>query len=116
MTQTTRRCATCGIPITVTSRNPRRRYCTPRCRVADWHQHNRTRTPNPTSGVANGVDDARTVANAVGNQTNDVSPATAASIATLARCPTCRTPLTVLTWLLPPAAAQVATPNPSSHG
>ena len=31
---TTRDCVTCGTPITVTSRNPNRRFCSPRCRSA----------------------------------------------------------------------------------
>jgi DNA replication protein DnaC len=36
-TMTTRDCAHCGVPITVTTRNPNRRYCSRRCRVVDWH-------------------------------------------------------------------------------
>jgi endogenous inhibitor of DNA gyrase (YacG/DUF329 family) len=32
-----RSCVTCGTIITVTTRNPNRRYCSPRCRAADWH-------------------------------------------------------------------------------
>ena len=32
-----RDCVTCGTPITVTTCNPNRRYCSPRCRAADWH-------------------------------------------------------------------------------
>jgi endogenous inhibitor of DNA gyrase (YacG/DUF329 family) len=46
-------CAHCGIPITVSTRNPDRRYCSPRCRTADWHARNRTTRSN----VANGASD-----------------------------------------------------------
>ena len=46
MTSATHGCAACGRPITVTSRNPNRRDCTARCRLADWHRRNRTRHPN----------------------------------------------------------------------
>jgi hypothetical protein len=46
---TQRACVTCGQLITVTTRNPNRRFCSPRCRVADWHaRHDRPpRTSNP---------------------------------------------------------------------
>src|SRR6476469_10951410 len=43
-TMTTRTCVTCASPITVTTRNPNRRFCSPRCRAADWHARNRTTT------------------------------------------------------------------------
>ena len=39
MTTTDQVCATCTTAITVTSRNPTKRYCSPRCRVAHWHRH-----------------------------------------------------------------------------
>ncbi len=48
---TIRHCVTCGSPITVTTRNPNRRFCSPRCRVADWHARNRA----TNNGVANDV-------------------------------------------------------------
>ena len=49
---TTRTCVACGSPITVTTRNPNRRFCSPRCRAADWHARNRT------NDVVNGANDA----------------------------------------------------------
>lgn len=115
---TTRGCITCGQSITVTSRNPNRRYCTPRCRVADWHRRNRTRRPNPvTNAVADVANDVPGT-NAVPDPANAVPRPRTADLASgsTARCPRCQTPLTVLTWLLPPAAAQVTTPNPPQHG
>jgi endogenous inhibitor of DNA gyrase (YacG/DUF329 family) len=62
MTSATQGCATCGQPITVTSRNPNRRYCTARCRVADWHRRNRTRHANPVPNAVPALANDVTVA------------------------------------------------------
>jgi hypothetical protein len=35
-----------GTPITVTNRNPIRRYCSARCRVAHWHVRNKPKPPH----------------------------------------------------------------------
>lgn len=55
----TRGCQHCGQSITVTGRNPNRRYCTDRCRVADWHARNDRRldvsNAVPRDDVRNGV-------------------------------------------------------------
>lgn len=111
MTPTTRTCATCAVPITVTPRNPNRRYCSPRCRVADWHARNNRRPPtnnNVPHGVPNlGPDDVPAAP-----RPGDATPTSGS----LTRYPRCQTPLTVLTWLLPPAAAQVAIPQAPEHG
>ena len=61
-----RDCVTCGTPITVTTRKPNRRYCSPRCRAADWH----ARHPRTRNGVANHV--ANDVADAAHVQTPEV--------------------------------------------
>jgi hypothetical protein len=114
MASTTRACVTCATPITITSRNPNRRFCSPRCRVADWHARNdRPRRHGDPNGVPNEVpnlvpDDTPVVP-------NDVPALTTAS-GSLTCCPRCQTQLTVLTWLLPPAAAQVAIPEAPRHG
>lgn len=115
---TTRGCATCGRSITVTSRNPNRRYCTARCRVADWRRRNRTRRPNPVPNAVAAVASDVPGLNAVPAAANGVPRPGNADLASgsPARCPRCQTPLTVLTWLLPPAAAQVTTPTPPQHG
>jgi endogenous inhibitor of DNA gyrase (YacG/DUF329 family) len=117
MTGTTRACVTCATPITVTTRNPNRRFCSPRCRVADWHARNDP-PRRPHNDVPNDVP------NVVPNDVNDVPKTvpdvpqpgnTAPASGSVTRCPRCQTPLTVLTWLLPPAAAHVAIPPAPRH-
>jgi len=111
----TRACATCGQTFQVNPRTPRRRYCTPRCRAEDWRRRHRpASSPNPAN-AANGVPHGSTVTNDANpvRRANDV--ATDDRRATLARCPHCQTPIAVLTLLVPPAAAHVATPQ-AHHG
>jgi endogenous inhibitor of DNA gyrase (YacG/DUF329 family) len=115
---TSRACATCGALFEVNPRTPRRRYCTPRCRAEDWRRrHNRSDSPSPPNAVnaANGVPPGDNVPNSVNpvRRPNDV--VNDDRRATLARCPHCQTPIAVLTLLVPPAAAHVATPH-LSHG
>jgi endogenous inhibitor of DNA gyrase (YacG/DUF329 family) len=50
---TTSTCLTCGSPIIVTTRNPNRRFCSPRCRAANWHARKRS------NGVTNATNDVR---------------------------------------------------------
>ena len=90
---TTRTCVTCGSPITVTTRNPNRRFCSPRCRVADWHAHHRRNV------VADAVRARSDVPNAV----------PAANGAT--KCPHCRHELAVIAVVIPADAAHVSTPE-----
>jgi endogenous inhibitor of DNA gyrase (YacG/DUF329 family) len=104
---TARNCVTCGTTITVTTRNPNRRYCSPRCRSADWHARNR-RTNN---GVANNV--ANDVAHDVGDAVhirNDVPDAVSAANG-VTRCPHCRHKLAVIAVVIPADAAHVQTPE-----
>ena len=97
---TTRTCVTCGSPITVTTRNPNRRFCSPRCRAAEWHARNRT------NDVVNGANDA---ADAV-HTPDDVHKAVRAANGT-ARCPHCRHELAVIAVVIPADAAHVQTPE-----
>ena len=94
---TTRTCVACGSPITVTTRNPNRRFCSPRCRAAEWHARNRT------NDVVNGANDA---ADAV-HTPDAVHNAVRAANGT-ARCPHCRHELAVI---IPADAAHVQTPE-----
>jgi endogenous inhibitor of DNA gyrase (YacG/DUF329 family) len=98
---TTRTCVTCGSPITVTTRNPNRRFCSQRCRSADWHARNRA----ATNGVVNG---ANHVADAV--RTPDLHNAVRAANGT-ARCPHCHYELAVIAVVIPADAAHVPTPG-----
>lgn len=100
-----RSCATCGRPFPVPANNPRKRYCTPRCRVADWHhRHDRTggrqpvTSPNGTAdGAGNAVPNAVPAGNGVPNA--------------VARCPHCAQPVAVISLLVAPAAVQVRVPE-----
>ena len=97
-----RPCTTCGRVFTVPANNPGKRYCTPRCRVADWHhRHDRAVSsapvaPLPAASTHNGVSDAVPAHNAVPNA--------------VARCPHCAQPVAVISLLVAPAAAHIATP------
>jgi endogenous inhibitor of DNA gyrase (YacG/DUF329 family) len=97
---TTLTCVTCGSPITVTTRNPNRRFCSPRCRVADWHAHHRR-------NVA--ANDANDVADAVRTRSDVPNAVPAANGVT--KCPHCRHELAVIAVVIPADAAHVSTPE-----
>lgn len=101
--QPRRGCATCGRVFTVPANNPHRRYCAPRCRVADWRHRHHPDPADRTGDTANG-------ANAVTNAANVVTAGTGATADP--RCPHCHQPVTVISLLIPPAAAHVPTPTP----
>ena len=113
----TRACATCGTRFRVPANNPHRRYCSPRCRVADWHRrHDRPAATAPGApppagaeagnAGARGVPPPDGVANAA--PPSNTAPGTA-------RCPHCGHPVTVINLLVPPAAAHVSPPQ-ARHG
>ena len=121
MSTPTRSCATCTAPITVTRRNPNRRYCSPRCRVADWHRrHDR---PHPDHAVpATGNEVPGGVPNGVANVVPEPATTTYATPPNGVpdgsntangeqRCPHCRQPIAVIAVLVPPTAAHVRTPE-----
>jgi endogenous inhibitor of DNA gyrase (YacG/DUF329 family) len=93
---TTSTCVNCGCPITVTTRNPNRRFCSPRCRVADWHAHHRS---NDVANGANNVHPRTDVPNAV--------PAANG----ITKCPHCRHDLAVIAVVIPADAAHVPIPE-----
>jgi endogenous inhibitor of DNA gyrase (YacG/DUF329 family) len=97
---TTRTCVTCGSPITVTTRNPNRRFCSPRCRVADWHAHHRS------NDVANDANDVADVVRARSEVPNAVPAANGAT-----KCPHCRRDLAVIAVVIPADAAHVPAPE-----
>jgi endogenous inhibitor of DNA gyrase (YacG/DUF329 family) len=118
---TTGACATCGAPITVTNRNPNKRYCSPRCRVADWHHHHDR--PQPTASTvdnrSNDVPDAvpnrmphHHVPDAVPAPTTPTNDVPGGYVANGdQRCPHCRAPIAIIAILVPPTAAHVRTPE-----
>jgi endogenous inhibitor of DNA gyrase (YacG/DUF329 family) len=92
-------CVHCSQPITVTSRNPNKRFCSPRCRVADWHarQCNNPAGDPATDAASNDV-------------TNDVRNGVPAANGAQ-HCPHYRQPLAVISVLVPAAAAHIPTPE-----
>jgi endogenous inhibitor of DNA gyrase (YacG/DUF329 family) len=100
---TTSTCVNCASPITVTTRNPNRRFCSPRCRVADWHAHHRR------NDVANGINDVVDRADEVRPRTDVPNAVPAANGVT--KCPHCRRDLAVIAVVIPADAAHVPIPE-----
>jgi hypothetical protein len=116
---TTGACATCGAPITITTRHPTKRYCSPRCRVADWHRHHDRPQPStmdltgddvpdrvPDAPDHHAVPDAVPTYDTPGNRVPDQYVANGDQ-----RCPHCRAPIAIIAVLVPPTAAHVRTPE-----
>lgn len=97
-----RACVNCGRPLHIPARAPHKRYCSPRCRVADWHRRNdRPATHQTERPAPNTVPEPRNAVNAV--------PAAATGSG---RCPHCHQPVAVISVLVTPAAAHVPVPTP----
>lgn len=108
MTTTDRPCVGCGLPIAVTTRNPNRRFCSARCRVADWHARN----DRPADRVPNAVPAADVVPNVVAPLANAVPGANGVPAANGAqRCPNCHHELAVIAVVVPANAAHIRTPE-----
>jgi hypothetical protein len=99
-----RPCDRCGLPITVTSRNPNRRFCSQTCRAAAHRAYQRA-TARPTNGVTNDVPAPDAVRDVVASA-NAVPAANGVQ-----HCPHCRHPLAVISVLVPAAAAHIPTPE-----
>ena len=95
----TRECAVCGRPFTVPANNPHRRYCTPRCRVADWRHRHHPDTEGHHDAASDDV--TRAVPPPNGENAANAVP----------HCPHCGRPVAVVTLLLPPTAAHVPIPE-----
>jgi len=96
-------CPVCRQSFTTTDyQMPRRRYCSERCRKTAWRRRHpgRRRRPDAVSPAV-----PRPV---------DVVDAVAARAEPAARCPHCARPVTVITLLVAPAAAQVPIPGAPS--
>jgi DNA gyrase inhibitor YacG len=116
MTTEQRACPACGTEFTWTSAAPRQRFCSTRCkhRWQDAHRrqaaaalsHGDTRLP---AGQPPGDDPRATTNDARGaGPGGDQGPAT---LAATPACPHCRQAVAIVAWLVPPAAASVATPQ-----
>ena len=89
-------CAACGTVITVTTRNPNRRYCSPRCRKAAWQARNRRTRKSVGNDVADAV--PQRCRRRSGRQRHH-------------RCPHCRHELAVIAVVIPADAAHVQPPE-----
>jgi endogenous inhibitor of DNA gyrase (YacG/DUF329 family) len=113
---TERPCITCGQTITVTTRNPNRRFCSPRCRVADWHARN-DRPARTTDHVPNASNDVPNAVSAPSNEVPNVVPAApllgnAVPAANgVQHCPHCHHELAVIAVIIPAEAAHILTPE-----
>ena len=95
-------CPVCGQTFTSKHHQPRRRYCSERCRKAAWrrrHPGRRRRRPDTVPPAVARPD-------GVGNAVAAREPG--------ARCPHCARPVAVITLLVAPAAAQVPIPGAPS--
>ena len=115
-------CPTCDRPVTVTRRNPNRRFCSPRCRAAHHRRALATTNAVPddvrtTTHATNAVThDASTSANGtnlVPDAVTNADPARQAVAAAngVQRCPHCRAELAVITVVVPAGAAHIRTPE-----
>ena len=110
-------CPTCDQPVAVTSRNPNRRFCSPRCRAAHHRTHrhlpDRQRHDVPNGDPTNDVITTNDVRDGATNDVpNDVTLAHAVPAANgVQRCPHCRAELAVITVVVPATAAHVRTPE-----
>jgi hypothetical protein len=100
-----RPCEQCTRPITVTSRNPNRRFCSARCRRTA-HYYNQTQHPTTST-------DAIATPNVVPNAVRaiDAVPDGVPAVNGVQRCPHCRGELAVLAVLIPAEAAHVRLPE-----
>lgn len=114
MTAEQRPCQSCGTIFTWTPASPRQRYCSIRCRQAWWAARRRQATAalnhrgiplpagQPHAGDPHAAHDGRG-----GEARSHDSPGT---LAATPACPHCKQPVAIVAWLVPPAAATVATP------
>lgn len=106
-------CPVCGQTFTSEHHQPRRRYCSERCRKAAWRRrHPGRRRRRPDTVPPPGVPRPDTVSPAVARPDGVVDAVAAREPA--ARCPHCARPVAVITLLVAPAAAQVPIPGARS--
>jgi endogenous inhibitor of DNA gyrase (YacG/DUF329 family) len=115
MTTEQRTCPACRTQFTWTSAAPRQKFCSTRCKHKWWDTHRRRalaalRHDQPGGHDQRG-DDPRAAAHpGRGDDHGGYGPpALTASPA----CPHCRQPVAIVAWLVPSAAATVATPPPA---
>ena len=96
-----RDCPACGTPFTWTTAAPRQRFCSTPCRQRWW---DRTRRQRRRGHDPRRADETRKPAGDPHGNSSD------GTLAAVPACPHCRKPVAIVAWLVPPAAASVATP------
>jgi endogenous inhibitor of DNA gyrase (YacG/DUF329 family) len=100
-----RTCPACGTEFTWTPAAPRPKYCSARCKHR-WHRaHGKPRNRRRRGTTR---DDARP---ATATTAVPPPPPPPGGLAAAPACPHCRQPVALVAWLVPPAAASVATPS-----
>lgn len=116
MTATEQRtCPACGTEFTWTSAAPRQRFCSTRCKHRWWDARRRKaitalshHDTRPPAGQPPGDDPRATTPDGRGaGSSGDHGPGT---LAATPACPHCHQAVAIVAWLIPPAAASVATP------
>lgn len=116
-----RPCPACGAEFTWTPAAPRQRFCSTPCRQRWWDRRRRQATaflsrdsaPAPAGGPAPAprAHDPRGEAPRGHEPHGNEALAAGGVTAAVPACPHCRKPVAVVAWLVPPAAASVATPE-----
>jgi endogenous inhibitor of DNA gyrase (YacG/DUF329 family) len=116
-----RACPACGTEFTWTSAAPRKKFCSEPCRHRWWGRRRRQATDFLNRGGVPARDSdppeaAREHAGRGdaprGTGPRDRGPRGNRGVtAAVPACPHCRKPVAVVAWLVPPAAASVATPG-----
>ncbi|MGH8921651.1 MAG: hypothetical protein ACRD0H_25500 [Actinomycetes bacterium] len=103
-------CPVCDTPWTPKPSHPNQRYCSTRCRRTGWQ---RRAKGLPENGVANGADGTNAAPNGAANGVNAGNGvANGEGVRAVAACPHCRQPISLITLIVPPAAAFVTVPDP----
>ena len=114
-----RPCPACGTLFTWTPAAPRQRFCSTPCRHRWWDRRRRQATavlnqagvPVPDSEPTPGGHDPRGETPRRHGPRDNAPRDGGGTLADVPACPHCRKPVAVVAWLVPPAAASVATPE-----
>lgn len=115
MTTEQRTCPCCGTEFTWTSAAPRQKFCSIRCKHRWWDTRRRQATaalnqgsiPLP-AGQQRGDDHGAVTHDGRGDPARHHP--SSGTLAAVPACPHCSKPVAIVAWLVPPAAASVATP------
>ena len=114
MTAEQRPCLHCGTAFTWTPASPRKRFCSQPCRLAWWGARRRQATAAlrhgdlPLPGGQQHSDDPRATSHDA--RGDNARSHAAGTLAATPACPHCKKPVAIVAWLVPAAAASVATP------